>query len=102
MSPKFVPYRPNYDLVAKVAFSCGFYGVIHNGDLNAVSSSEFKLYENPTNLPSGVSGHVFVQTIMVDKNSGFQELTVLSQNGETFKRMLYGGTWRAWKQVTLT
>ena len=89
-------------MVAEVAFSCGFYGVIHNGDLNTVSSSEFKLYENPTNLPSGVSGYVFVQTIMFDKNSGFQELTVLSQNGETFKRMLYGGTWRAWKQVTLT
>lgn len=89
-------------MVAQVAFSCGFHGSVHGGDLNDVSSSEFKLYENPTNLPSGVSGYVFVQSVIFDKNSGFQELTVLSQNGETFKRMLYGGTWRAWKQVTLT
>lgn len=90
-------------MVATTAFSCGFYGgAEHGGDLNSVSASEFKLYENPTNLPSGVSGYVFVQTIMYDKNSGFQELTVLSQIGETYKRMLYGGTWRSWKQVTLT
>lgn len=103
VSQKFVPYRPNYDLVANVAFSCGFvHESVPNGDLNAISASEFKLYNNPTNLPSGQSGYFFVQTIIFDKNSGYQEITALTQNGETYKRMLYGGTWRAWKQITMT
>lgn len=90
-------------MVANVAFSCGFVPErVMNGDLNAISTSEFKLYNGPTNLPSGQSGYFFVQTIIFDKNSGYQEITALTQNGETYKRMLYGGSWRAWEQVTLT
>lgn len=90
-------------MVADVAYSCGFYHQsVENANLNDILKSEFKLYNNPTNVPSGLTGYFFVQTIIFDKNSGFQEITALTQNGETYKRMLYGGTWRAWKQVTLT
>ena len=90
-------------MVANVAFSCGFYHEsVQNGNLNAISTSEFKLYNDPANLPSGQSGYFFVQTIIFDRNSGYQEITALTQNGETYKRMLYGGTWRAWKQITMT
>ena len=108
-SNKFVPYRPNWDLVAYFAQANSFQdgvhgGTVSNADLNDVMYSCNSLYHSPTNAPAGLpsDNYVFVRTTIYDKNAGMQELVLLSQIGETYKRMLYGGSWRAWKQVTLT
>lgn len=101
VSKAFVPYRPNYDLVCQVAYAGGYTGVSSsNADLNDIPTSEFRVYNNPSNMPSGTSGYCWVRTNVIDVNSAMQEMTLLNTDSNSYVRVKAGGTWRAWKQTT--
>ena len=99
VSSKFVPYRPNWDLVCRYAYNGGFNpSIISNADLNAINQTAFAVYNNPSNMPSGQSGFCFVRTTVFDINGAIQELFMLT--GIAYFRAKTDGNWSAWKQTT--
>ena len=112
VSHKYVPYRPNWDLVANsVDFTTRVNvtgtSTISNANLNNISVSEERVYNNPTNLPSGTSGFVICKTMIVDGNSAYQEIRFISSQVTTIYRELYpifirtktSGIWRSWMKL---
>ena len=109
VSQKFVPYRPNWDLVANTVtytnnIKVQSTGSISNANLDNITTSEERVYNNPTNLPSGTSGYVICRTITVDGQSAYQEIrfissqinTIYGQSYPVFERRKVSGTWRDW------
>ena len=73
---------------------------ISNANLNNISVSEERVYNNPTNLPTGTSGYAICKTVIVDSNSGYQEITFISAQSEAqysrYIRAKTSGIWRDW------
>ena len=106
VSKSYQVYRPNWDLVSKYALgggfvSSGYKSAVANADLNAISGSDFALYNSPSNMPSGTSGYCFVRTAYFDIQAILQELVLLS-TGVSYVRTKYGSTWNTWKQTSNT
>jgi len=105
VSKAFVPYRPNYDLISYLAGAGGFKDSAHGGgianvDLNAISVTSFTAYNNPTNLPTGLSGWCYVRTYVYDTNGALQELFMIRTNPVSYFRIKSSGTWSAWIQTS--
>lgn len=101
VSQKFVPYRLDYDTLAEYAThnSYKIENPTTNADLNSISSSGFKFYDNPTNGPSdGTGRYLFVRTTIYDSNAAMQEC--FSLLGKAYFRAKSGGTWTEWKLMT--
>ena len=104
-SQKYVPGRPSYDIVSKLAQNGGFIdstlgGIIANADLNLISKSTFAVYNEPTNLPSGISGYCYVRTSVYDDNSALQELYVIQSNPVAYFRIKLNNSWTGWVQTS--
>lgn len=106
VSNKFVPYRPNWDLVADYAQSGGFQnssrgGIINNADLNTISKTTFAVYNNPSAMPTSETGYCWVRTTIYDANAALQELFMF-MTGVSYVRVRYNSetTWQTWKQIT--
>lgn len=103
VSNKFVPYRPNYDLVSYLANAGGFHDASHgsfvqNADLNSVANG-IRLYHSPSNNPTSAT-YVLVKTYMLDSTTGVQELTSLASPPKMYTRVKMASTWGNWVETT--
>ena len=94
----------NWDLVVSLAQS-GFKDYAHGGgianaDLNAISETSFTAYNNPTNLPTGLTGWCYVRTYVYDTNGALQELFMIYSNPVSYFRVKINGTWSTWIQTS--
>ena len=109
VSQKFVPYRPSWDLVGNsvdytTRMNVTQTSTVANANLNNISVSEERVYNNPTSLPSGTSGYVICKTVVCDAQSAYQEIRFISsqinttygQSYPVFDRRKVSGTWRDW------
>lgn len=78
------------------------------GNLDNITVSEIRVYSSPSGLPTGVSASsvCIVETLVVDSNSAYQIITLLSNQGTaqersypTYKRVKVGGVWYDWKLI---
>ena len=105
VSQKYVPHRPSYDLVAALAQNGGFIdstlgSIIVNADLNSINKTTFAVYNEPANLPSGITGYCYVKTSVFDENSALQELYVIQPNPVSFFRIKLNNSWTVWVQTS--
>lgn len=98
VSPKFVPYVPTlYQVDERKAPKVHGAAVI-SGDLNDINETEFRIYtNNVSNLPES-TGFAYVRTSWYDANASLQEATMM-MTGNTYVRVRWQGTWRAWKRL---
>ena len=103
VSNKFVPYRPNYDLVSYLASAGGFHDASHgsfvnDADLNTIENG-VRLYRAPSHNPS-TANYVLVKTYMLDNTTGVQELTSLDSPPKMYTRVKLASTWSSWVETT--
>lgn len=81
---------------------------VSGGDLDNVAVSEMRIYSSPSGLPTGVSASsvCIVETLVVDSNSAYQVITLLTNQGTvqnrsypTYKRVKVDGVWYDWKLI---
>ena len=80
---------------------------VTSGDLNNITISEERVYNNPSNLPTGTSGFVICKTTIVDSNTGYQEIQFITSQTNTiyydtyphFIRSKTASTWQEWMKV---
>lgn len=81
---------------------------VSGGNLDNITVSEIRVYIAPSGLPTGVSASsvCIVETLVVDSNSAYQIITLLSNQGTaqersypTYKRVKVGGVWYDWKLI---
>lgn len=81
---------------------------VSGGNLDNITVSEIRVYIAPSGLPTGVSASsvCIVETLVVDSNSAYQVITLLSNQGTaqdrsypTYKRVKVGGVWYDWKLI---
>lgn len=91
----------NWDLVSYLAGAGGFVnntngGIATNADLNSITTSCFRVYNSPSNLPPNESGYCFCKTYVYDTSSALQELYMHDYPTRTYKRFKINGTWKDW------
>lgn len=103
VSNKFVPYRPNYDLVcSNINTLYGVYpkGRVESGSLNDITSTVFSLYTSAvSDRPTSDGMWYYVRTSNLGTGHAFQEAFAMSSS-IAYVRVQYQGTWNAWKQIT--
>lgn len=81
---------------------------VSGGNLNNATVSENRVYVAPSGLPADVSASsvCIAETCVVDSNSAYQIITLLSNQGTaqnrsypTYKRVKVGGVWYDWKLI---
>lgn len=76
-------------------------GVVVNGDLNAITTTSFRIYNTPSNMPSGEENNwAYVKTYVYDTNSALQELFVIKESVVTYVRVKVAGGWKTWVKTS--
>ena len=113
VSKKYVPHRPNWDLVGSAAniveYSLKPWANLKSGDnldnviSMMVTKGVWSMFAAGTNdvLNKPASGIFFVRTLITDSNTGIQIVTMLtgSDRGRSYSRT-YAGGWDSWKETT--
>lgn len=96
VSSKFVPHRPNYDLVVQGRIAPTTSGTIMSGNLNDFPTSYYLCSGAVANLPE-YTGYAIVKTIVIDVNAALQEAFTLNSSGnKSYMRTKWNGTWNPW------
>lgn len=104
VSHKYVPYRPNWDLVGKSVATVNKIALdtsnTYQVDINSIISTSYMVIKSgSTNFPSGVTGqYSFLRTDAYDGSTARQELT-LSDTSDMYVRTRSGGQWHEWKKL---
>lgn len=110
ISTAFVPYRSDYNSIAKFieGVDIGGTNAVSNADLNSIDRTITRIYDNPSNAPYGLYGFMLVKTLYVDVNTTFQEVTAVNNQTGTmfdsvrpkFIRTKTGGSWDPWIEIS--
>lgn len=109
ISTAFVPYRSDYNSIAKFieGVDIGGTNAVSNADLNSIDRTITRIYDNPSNAPYGLYGFMLVKTLYTDANTVFQEVTAVNNQTGTmfdsvrpkFIRTKTGGSWDPWIEM---